>query len=174
MKRKLIGQVGVDSGQLMVIDPCYINSQWKSEGKAIGIQFWGQGQDDVAALLKELDEEVVSVNDTYRIMTENEIHLHKLEKDIQSLAKDIEKTVVSTFITDSTYDEICDLTLGEDQAGQMNYRKGHAGLGVAFSSGLGDGVYDVYATYKDMGSWGERISKVEIVLIDENELEEED
>lgn len=26
--KKIIGYVGVDSGQVMVCDPCYINSQW--------------------------------------------------------------------------------------------------------------------------------------------------
>lgn len=28
MERELIGHVGVDSGQLMVIDPCYVDSEW--------------------------------------------------------------------------------------------------------------------------------------------------
>ena len=29
---KKIGVVGVDSGQLMIVDPCYIDSEWKKEG----------------------------------------------------------------------------------------------------------------------------------------------
>jgi hypothetical protein len=28
-EEKLIGHVGVDSGQIMITDPCYIDSQWK-------------------------------------------------------------------------------------------------------------------------------------------------
>lgn len=28
MKKKLLGYVGVDSGQLMICDPCYIGSEW--------------------------------------------------------------------------------------------------------------------------------------------------
>lgn len=28
-KLELIGHVGVDSGQLMLCDPCYINSEWR-------------------------------------------------------------------------------------------------------------------------------------------------
>ena len=31
MKRIKIGEVGVDSGQLMIVDPCYIESHWKEE-----------------------------------------------------------------------------------------------------------------------------------------------
>jgi len=31
MKKELIGYVGVDSGQLLVCDPCYIGSEWEDE-----------------------------------------------------------------------------------------------------------------------------------------------
>lgn len=31
MSSKLIGHVGVDSGQLLLCDPCYIDSQWVKE-----------------------------------------------------------------------------------------------------------------------------------------------
>ena len=30
-KEVLLGQFGVDSGQVVIIDPCYINSEWKKE-----------------------------------------------------------------------------------------------------------------------------------------------
>lgn len=96
VKRELIGRVGVDSGQLMIIDPCNIENQ------DVGEQIMG-------------------------------------------------------------------ITNNENQAGQLKYNMGHDGLGVVFSSGLGDGKYDVYATYHDLEDWGERITKVEIVLIDEDE-----
>ena len=36
---------------------------------------------------------------------------------------------------------------------------------MAFSSGLGDGVYDVYATYADVEGWGRRIVSVRIDLM---------
>jgi hypothetical protein len=31
-EERLIGYVGVDSGQIMITDPCYIDSQWTSHG----------------------------------------------------------------------------------------------------------------------------------------------
>ena len=31
MSVELIGHVGVDSGQLLLCDPCYIDSQWEKE-----------------------------------------------------------------------------------------------------------------------------------------------
>jgi hypothetical protein len=42
---------------------------------------------------------------------------------------------------------------------------GHAGAGVAFSSGLGDGEYDVYATIEDIPDFGERVTSVRIDLM---------
>jgi hypothetical protein len=171
MKRELIGQVGVDSGQLMIIDPCYIDGEWESKGKVIGVQFWGQGQDEVAELLRECGEAVEELNGTYRIMTDNTTDTELIENKIRMFSEDIQKIVLSSIITTSTYNQTCDITAGEKQGGQLNYRMGHAGLGVVFSSGLGDGIYDVYATYKDLGDWGERITKVEIILVEDDELE---
>jgi hypothetical protein len=36
-KSKLIGYVGVDSGQLLVCDPCYIESEWKRQSHALDL-----------------------------------------------------------------------------------------------------------------------------------------
>jgi len=93
--RKKIGECGVDSGQIMIIDPCYINDEWvKGDWSDKG----------------------------------------------------------------STYGKCCDITTKKGQAGQLNYKGGHVGLGVVASSGYGDGVYPVYATYNKEG----RIMKLEI------------
>lgn len=103
-----IGVVGVDSGQLMVTDPCYVNSQWKPE-------------------------------------SDNE--------------------AVGTF----SYSGCCETTMQEGQAGQLNYELGHAGVGVVFSSGFGDGVYDVFARYSDFDEWGTRIAEVRVILIEDSD-----
>ena len=52
---------------------------------------------------------------------------------------------------------------------QLNYERGHAGKGVLFTSGLGDGCYKVFAKMKDCGDWGKRIAEVKIVLIEEKQ-----
>jgi len=39
-------------------------------------------------------------------------------------------------------------------------------LGMAISSGFGDGCYDVYVKYSDEGSWGRRVAEAKIVFID--------
>jgi hypothetical protein len=55
-----------------------------------------------------------------------------------------------------------------DRSHQLNYKLGHPGLAVVFSSGLGDGLYDVLGRMKTYRCWGERISEVRIVLIKDN------
>lgn len=70
-----IGTCAVDSGQILLIDPCYIDSHWDH---------------------------------------------------------------------DSSYDEVCEVSLGEERAGHV--RKLFA---TVTSTGMGDGEYPVYATYKD-------------------------
>ena len=89
---KQIGVVGVDSGTLMIIDPCYVEDN---------LEKWNDG----------------------------------------------------------LCDKVINLTDNEKQAGQMNYKKGHEGLAVVFNSGMGDGLYPVYAHYQD-----DRITKIEIVF----------
>lgn len=61
----------------------------------------------------------------------------------------------------------CATADGDDRGGQLNFEAGHAGAGVVFSSGLGDGYYPVYAHYAELDGWGKRIVKIEIVMIEE-------
>ena len=57
-----------------------------------------------------------------------------------------------------------------EQGGQLKFDHGGDGLAVAFRSGLGDGLYEVWAYYVDAGAWGERIAKVEIILLAEDDF----
>ncbi|MCY7866068.1 hypothetical protein P8918_13745 [Bacillus spizizenii] len=172
-ERKLIGQVGVDSGQLMVIDPCYINSHWKNVGEVLGVHAWGEAGEDLVPRLKSLGYVVSIERDrVIFIPANNHERAEAIQEVIRKEAKRIGKVIVTNIKTSSSYDKVVDLTLSKDQAGQLNYELGHAGLGVAFSSGLGDGIYGVYATYKDIENWGRRITKVEIELISDEEIQE--
>jgi len=103
MKKKLLGHVGVDSGQLIITDPCYINSEWWNE----------------------------------------EIRLDKTGDF---------KPSKHPF----SYPAIC--IANQVEKHQINYKKGHPGLAVTFSSGYGDGFYPVYGYFNTEG----RCMKVEI------------
>ena len=91
INEKQIGVCGVDSGQILLCDPCYIDSEWKKE---------------------DFDDKKKSKNYF-------------------------------------SYNACCKKTLTKNLAGQLNFKLGHAGAGVVVSSGYGDGVYPVYATYED-------------------------
>ena len=69
-----------------------------------------------------------------------------------------------TGLGDYSWSGACATTLTDKRAGQLNFPAGHAGAGVVSRSGLGDGYYPVYATYADLGDWGERVIKLEIVF----------
>lgn len=106
MRKVLLGQVGVDSGQLMVSDPCYVKY---FEDRDDGPQEFTKGDNGYS------------------------------------------------------YTGACSTTLYEDdQGGELGN-----GMGVVFSSGFGDGAYDVHAYLDEIDGWGERVVKVEITLIGE-------
>jgi hypothetical protein len=88
MERKLLGQVGVDSGQLVIIDPRYIESEWKGTGSILGVDYWGQAQEKIYRLLKDDGIESEKLGGKYRVMTEE---AETLIKKIEFLAKDMKQ-----------------------------------------------------------------------------------
>ena len=126
-----IGDVGVDSGQLMITDPCYLLNQWKNK-------------------------EFVDV----RILTDNKGNKYQYRKDFDNYEsvlapfnKTVNQLVEEGILTqvpveetgEYSYDGASKATLSDKGYGQLNFTAGHAGAGVAFSSGYGDGLYPVYA-----------------------------
>ena len=103
MRRVKLGVVAVDSGQLVVMDPGYVESCWRP----------GDG---------------------------------------------------SGLFDGGTFEECAELILSPQGGGQLRFPNGHAGLGVVFASGWGDGTYEVFADVDDTLEKG-RIIRVEIVLI---------
>jgi len=93
---KKLGECGVDSGQLFLIDPCYL-AHYKDN---------------------EFDAGVESKNEL-------------------------------------SYSAVCERTI-KDFGGKVGGRGG----GVAFRTGFGDGVYDVYAIISDEGDLGKRVAGV--------------
>lgn len=73
-----------------------------------------------------------------------------------------------------TYNGASGATLSDKGYGQLAFGPNHAGAGVAFESGYGDGSYPVYAYIISDPVWGDRISRVEIVMIGEDVHDEED
>jgi hypothetical protein len=139
MKKVLIGHVGVDSGQLLMCDPCYIDSEWSKEDFT-DIRVY-EHKDTKEKLQYKVD------------FPHYEAEISKYGKNMNELLKTGEWLDVPA--TDSefpfSYNACCKATLSNNGHGQLNYKLGHSGVGVAFSTAYGDGVYPVYAVYSAAG-----------------------
>ncbi len=127
-----IGIVGVDSGQLMITDPCYIDSEWEKEEfedirlyKDINTSMVFQYMKD----FKQYDEVLELYNKTANNLIEEKIW------------EPIEVVSELTY----SYKGACAATLSKNGYGELNYKMGHKGAGIAFKTLLGDGEYPVYA-----------------------------
>lgn len=174
VERVLLGTVGVDSGQLIVVDPCYIDSFWIKQDEnapVLGLLFWGRDAEAVAEKLKEMGYEPQLQENGMQYLLPMKQPGSVPDLELQSALETVQRRhpelwVVSAWKHDSTYDQIGDITtarLGGNFLGPLD------NAAVAFQSGLGDGEYEVWAEVID-GS----IYKIEIVFFDLNDEGEED
>jgi hypothetical protein len=131
-EEEFIGHVGVDSGQLMLCDPCYIDSQWEKEDFEDIRIFKHVTTGETLQYIKDFAhfEEVIpkygkTMNELNRTGEWEQVDLPEAESGF-------------------SYNACCAKTLSEKGAGQLYYKMGHAGAGVAFSTAWGDGVYPVF------------------------------
>lgn len=147
MKKKLIGYVAVDSGHLMVCDPCYIKSEWKDAEFEDIRRFKDTTTGEVYEFRKDFPHFEAKIEGFKN--TVNELLASGRFKQIAESEDELKEF---------SYDGSCKATHGKSLAGSMRFSLGHEGAGVSFMSGNGDGFYPVYAFYNKEG----RIMKVEI------------
>ena len=155
MKVKLIGEVAVDSGQLLLCDPCYIDSEWVKEDFE---DFRAYQHKDTGNVL------------TYKIDFRN--YAEPIEayggKNMNELIKTGEWEEVPDIkgpVNPFSYNACAKATLSEDGHGELKFKLGHLGAGVAFSTAFGDGLYPVYAKYSDEGT----LQSVEVIFWEDDE-----
>lgn len=161
MQEELIGYVGVDSGQVMIVDPCYL-SRWKDnefnyrtgirnkktgreiccweEVKGLGIINW-------ATPLPEFDG-----------------------KDMNTLVEDTENWEKFDEYPDAgdfSYSGVSGITADDEGVGEIAIGGSSC---VASQSGFGDGSYPVYAQRTEDG----RIASLTIVFINPDDDDEDD
>ncbi len=109
---ELVGECGVDSGQIIVVDPCYV------------------------------------------ISDESDLDKFKESGDYNDV--------------DATYEE---LLRTRDKCNNLTdaFKDG-----IVTNTGYGDGSYKVYIKKESQGDWGERVSELKIVFIEDDPEEEED
>ena len=138
--RQQIGEVGVDSGQLVICDPCYIDSEWDIEEFTMDQRFKSACTGKVYTFGEDFKNFEQPMGD-HDGQTPNELCASKNWVKLEPLPA---KKAFS-------YNACCKATTSNGGTGQLKYKKGHDGVGVVFRSGYGDGVYPVYAEKNEEG-----------------------
>lgn len=125
------GFVDVDSGQLMICDPCYIDSQWQDvEYEDLRIykdietgNVYQYGKD-----FQNYENKITGFDKTVNELVASERFINvKVEREF------------SFSYAGASY-----ATLSDEGYGQLNHKLGHEGAGVSFQTAFGDGMYPVY------------------------------
>jgi hypothetical protein len=107
--KHLIGHFGVDSGQVMIVDPCYLD-KWEDTGPG-----------------------------------------------------ELEFTPGKNL--DFSYNGACNASLSDKGFGELHHGA-ISQYAVVSTTGIGDGVYPVYAEVENIGGWGERVVRLVIDFSD--------
>lgn len=165
MRKELLGVVGVDSGGLVIMDPCYIEGEMNRPEVLTEVIFWGRDQEALATLLgRDGKYIVVEGYSHYSIPISGEA-TETVEKDLHKICEEHDWLVMTHIETNSFQDRAFGARDNDKNGGGLPFVLGHEGLAVSFQSGYGDGVYEVWATYDGNGV----INKVEIILVDDEE-----
>ena len=152
--KKLIGYAGVDSGQILICDPCYIDSEWKKE------------EFDIKRRYKHIDGTVLEYGKDF---PHYEAVISKYGKTMNQINADKEAVEMPDDVPPKhnfSYNACAKITCGDAGMGQLNYEMGHAGVGVVSSTGYGDGEYPVIADVDDRTG---RVKSITITFIEDDE-----
>lgn len=141
-KKELLGYCGVDSGQILLTDPCYL------------YQFNNNEFDDTSQFMDVKTKKIISHPKDFFNFENDKILGY--DKNMNTLIEEgIFKELGKDDLDSSySYNGACHQTCYQkNQGGELGN-----GLGVAVSSGCGDGTYPVYANYDEDG----RVSSVTI------------
>jgi hypothetical protein len=151
--KKQIGVVGVDSGQIVICDPCYIDSEWEKE------EFNDRRRYHHTKSKRNLE--------FGRDFVRYDLPIIPYDKCMNDMIadKDVEKLPNGEPMYEFSYNACCRKTIGKERFGQLKYKHGHPGVGVVSSTGWGDGVYPVYA---EIGRDG-RVKSITINFMEDEE-----
>ena len=154
MKEKYLGRCGVDSGQLLLTDPCYLKDFKNNEFEDERIYEWYE--EDLPKMLRkrtmvypkdfqDYNEpiQMIQLPPVFRTMNEMIAEGHfKLKKSNKSKV-------------DYSYNGCCQISCNSDE----NLNDHLNGLGVCFSTS-GDGEFEVYGAFNE----DETLNYVKIIL----------
>lgn len=133
-----MGFVAVDSGQLMITDPCYIDSEWQNHPYQDIRLLRDVQTDQVYQFRKDFENyesKILGFDETVNQL----IKVGRLESIEVDHSKDV------TY----SYSGACYATSNDNGYGVLPFKLGHDGAGIAVRTVLGDGMYPVYAEKYD-------------------------
>lgn len=135
-----LGDVGVDSGQLMITDPCYIDSEWtdRDERPFEDIRIY----DDVET------GRVLQFQKDFQHYEQTPPGYSNTVNELVASGRLVKRELAVNEPFQYSYVGACDATLSKGY-GELAYRMGHTGAGVAFSTAFGDGDYPIYGEKRD-------------------------
>ena len=145
MRKVKIGTAGVDSGQLMVTDPCYF------EDFKTNLSF-----EDIRKYRNKKTKKVLQYGKDFSNYEETIREYNKTMNELNASGEWEELPHPHSRDRSYSYRGSCMATLN-GHGGELE-----RGRGVVFSTGIGDGSYPVYAYIGEIDGWGERVLKVEI------------
>jgi hypothetical protein len=139
-KEICIGHVAVDSGQLMICDPCYIDSEWENEDF-----------EDIRVYKNKHTSRTLTYGKDFKNYEEV---LPEYGKTMNILISEHDWEVADRPKSKSgfSYNACANATLSEEGHGELRFKMGHTGAGLAFSTAFGDGLYPVFAKYDADGN----------------------
>lgn len=135
-----LGQVGVDSGQLMITDPCYIDSQWLDEPFEDNRTY--RDTQTGATVTKGKD---FLAFDQPLDMFDGETPKAMIESRRLIALPDPPPPETFSY----SYDGACQATLSRGHGELLYSDTGQPGAAVVFGSGWGDGFYHVFGEKHD-------------------------
>lgn len=154
-KNKLIGHVSVDSGSLLITDPCYL-SHFQLEGNEDYSSYWKDKETRKIWAFKFhcSDNHLPEVNFFPGSFADPIPELdNKCPNDLIREGRWRKYTRPNPDGMFEYSQSGCSAAhlRTEERAGRLRHTLGHEGAGLCFSSGYGDGYYPVYATYNEDG-----------------------
>lgn len=152
MGRVQVGVVGVDSGNILLCDPCYIDGEWDPRDEYRRDQVYDvtfNGEKSVYDMGAAIEQGIIFTTplEKYGNMTMN---------DLVAEGMAVERPAKETGVFG--YNGCCQASGSPKGGGQLKYRLGHDGAGVCVRTAYGDGVYPVFVRYNKEG----RVRRVEI------------
>ena len=133
-----MGMVAVDSGQLMITDPCYINSEWQDD------EF-----EDIRLLKDTETGEIYQFRKDFSNYEEKISGFDQTVNELQASGRLEAIEIDNSEKINFSYAGACYATMSEKGYGEMPFKLGHMGAGIAVTTVMGDGMYPVYAEKYD-------------------------